>query len=345
MKKHKKVKECLNESFCNYYQIFPPSHFLPVFFNHRLEGDLLLYDHAEKNENGEIRGLLSNFNFCKHILSVSFDQNSQQTIVKLDTNENTIVTPFSMFIQRLKSQGDKNANNLSEKINKMSEFISKNKPKIMNFATGIKRRNLFYKEYQQKIEETLRNHDKELIVCFKFQFVKKSNDFEVGEITFNDNFFKKMGFLKAEEFAMNLLRKGFPDVIFIEENYHNWYSRLLTNSFMRVIDPTTPKEPMNVMVQGFRETKELHEMNLEMFNVEIDGFVEIMMMIIMKPKVLTSKKPIYMINDRKNQESLEEIEENSKEKMKNCEFLKSFYPELLIKKQKKEPVICGYRHL
>ena len=338
-KKQQELAKKLSDFYCNYHKIIPPSFFLPCFFNHRLEGDLLLYDHASLNEDGQIRGLLSNFNACKHILSVSFDK--QQIVVKLATNDNVIFTPFPMFVQRLKSQGDKSAYSLSEKINIMGQFVKETKRSLQgDFSFPLERGNPVYKAYQGKIKETLKTHEKELILGFRFKFGKNCN-FEVSEISFNEIFVRKMGFSKGEEFAMNLLRTGFPDVLFIEENYHEWYSKFLSNSFLSVIDPKTPQESMNMMVQGFGEKSERHEIEVKMFNVEIDGFVEIMMMIILKP----TKKDISVINEKKNEEFLEEIVENSKEKLRNSEFLKSFYPELLIKKQKIEPKVCSYKLL
>lgn len=77
-------------------------------------------------------------------------------------------------------------------------------------------------------------------------------------------------------------------------------------------------------------------MEVEMIKVEIEGFVEITMLIHMKPK----KNSDIGIFKRK----VEEFREEKGEKEENS-FLKTFYPESLVKKIKVEPKICSYRLL
>ena len=340
--------------------IINPMKFLPIFFNHRLEGDLLLYDHAVLNEKGEVRGLLSNFNSCKQISSVTFDHSTGVTSCKTTTNENKIFTPFQMMVQRLKSQGDVNAYKLSQRIKRMGDFITNTRKTIIEDSNiiPIPRGDQRYKHYQDTVKATLHKFSDEAIVGFQFKFSKKCNDFEVTEISFNETFLLKVGFERYEEFVNSLLKRGFPDVIFIEENYHNWYSRMVNNSFLHMIDPRTQKEPMNILLQGAENSRELHEMNVEMINVEIDGFFEIMMILRLKPKKLLNclqgnnhlksrKHEAFQTNLTEKIEKSNFVKETLRldETMKQDRFIKDFYPEFLLKKLKVEPQMCSYKVL
>ena len=141
---------------------------------------------------------------------------------------------------------------------------------------------------------------------------------------------------------------------------------MVHNSFVRLQDPKSPKETMEVLIHGLKNPKECYDMDVEMVSVELEGYVEIMMHLILKPKAkktmaIKKKKTI----NKENKCSMEEenkwevnegsmqIEDNPIEKkcellektLNNSEFVKSFYPEALAKKRRVEPKECGYRLL
>lgn len=228
-----------------YKGISLPYFILPPFSSHLLEGDLFLYDRPVLNEDGEIRGLLSNYNSCKRILSVAFDLQTRMASARVETNENLAFTPFEMMIKRLDSQGEANAHKLAMKVRKMADFITRKKEKGV-VEMKLQRGDPVYRDYQLKVKDFLHRFIEESIISFKFRFSKTSNELEAQEIGFNETIIERMGFLEFGDFGKSILKEGFPDSVLIEENYHNWYSRMLTNSFLRLIDPKIAKESMEV---------------------------------------------------------------------------------------------------
>ena len=307
----------------------------------------MLYDRPQLNERGESRGLLSNFNSCKRILSATFDSLTGLTSVRLENSNNTLFTPYELMVARLDSQGDKNAHKLALKVQKMGQFISNARETCGFTGVGLRksqRTDLRFRNYQAKIREITRTNVEHPIIGFQFKFSKRSNDLEAAELFFNERFREVIGFESNIDFSKSLLKKGFPDVVFIDENYHSWYSRMVNNSFVRLIEHKTPKEPMQVMIQAAHCDKELYDQEVEMSKVELEGYIEVTMHIILKkPKAdpnskrrrPETSKPKTMVFEPKEHE----------ETLKSSVFVKTFYPDALVKKRRMEPRECGFRIL
>ena len=341
-------------SFCVSEVLPPPmSRTLPLFFSHRLEGDLLLFDRAQVNERGESRGLLSKYNSCKRVVSASFDSLKGMISFGIENFSNNIFTPFGLMVHRLNSQSDKNAHRLAKKLCKMGEFVNSSKEILGKTNQGLRkfqRNDKNFRDYQSKNKEIIESNRENLIICFQFKFSKRTNDFEVSEISFNEKFREVVGFEDNSDFSKSVLRRGFPDSVFIEENYHNWYSRMVHNSFGRLIEPNRPKEPMMVLIQGRQFEKEAFDMDVEMNRLELDGYFEMSMHLVFRrheATLLTAKrrfqweKPAESI--RKTQIYLQSAE--PEEIFKESQFVNQFYPEALVKKVKVEARECGYRLL
>ncbi len=229
------------------YKEIPLAYYiLPTFFSHRLEADWLLYDRPVLSENGETKGFLSNFNACKRIISVSFDQHTRMATARVENNENMPITPSELMIQRLDSQGDANAHRLALKVKKMADFFAYNK-KVGLIENKIQRGDSFYKDYQLSLKDFFKRFEKELVITSQFKFCKESNDFEVTEIGFNETFFQRLEFAEFAEFGKSILKEGFPDAVCINDNYHSWWSKMVNNSFLRLADPRQKKENIEVL--------------------------------------------------------------------------------------------------
>lgn len=362
--KQKKEQNSLIPFKCLPKLISPIYRFLSPFTTHRLDSDYLLYDKVQYNELGEVKGLLSNYNSCKRICAASFDSINREVLAQIQPYEDFPITPFDLIIQRLQSQGDTEAYKLSQRVKGLAEYIEKNRAVVSDFA-GIKyiKTHPFYKDYQKKIKDSFDKHINEPILSFLFKFSKKTNNLEATEIGFNEAFLTKIGFDSYEDCCKSLLKQGFPDVIFIDENYHNWCSRMISNSFILLLDPRTRKEPMNICLKGPNEAKIQYEMSVEMHKVEIDGYLEIKMLLIMKPKSIgcktrhkeffqKQKEPTTTVGENKEKNEKKKcskgksyVKEIVNEDFKDNNFIKEFYPECLVKKVKIEPKVCNFRML
>ena len=333
---------------CDFQFVLAPFYkMVPSFFSHRLEADLLLYDRPQLNERGESRGLLSNFNSCKRILSATFDSLTGLTSVRLENSSNTLFTPYELMVARLDSQGDKNAHKLALKVQKMGQFINNARETCGFTGVGLRksqRTDKRFRNYQTKIREITRDNVESPIIGFQFKFSKRSNDFETSELFFNEKFSEVIGFESNIDFSKSLLKKGFPDAVFIDENYHNWYSRMVNNSFVRLIDNKMPKEPMQVLIQAAHCDKELYDMEVEMSKVELEGYIEITMHLILnKPKTDPNSKRRRPETPKSKTMVFEPKEQE--ETMKDSVFVKKFYPDALVKKRRMVPRECGFRIL
>ena len=342
-------------SFCLLEFLPPPMiRTLPLFYSHRLEGDLLLFDRAQLNERGESRGLLSKYNSCKRIVSASFDSITGITSFGIENFSNNIFTPFELMVQRLDSQSDKNAHRLAKKLLKMGEFVNSSREIFGKTNQGLRkfqRNDKKFRDYQNKNKEIIESNRENLIITFLFKFSKRTNDFEVSEISFNEKFREVVGFEDNSDFSKSIIRRGFPDSVFIEENYHNWYSRMIHNSFGRLAEPNRPKEPMMVLIQGRQFEKEAFDMDVEMNKLELEGYFEMSMHLVFRKHeatVLTAKRryqwePPVESKPKTRQIYLQSAE--PEEIFKESQFVNQFYPEALVKKVKVEARECGYRLL
>lgn len=195
----------------------------------RLEGDLILFDSLKQNEHGEVRGILEVWNHYKKISSIIFD--AKNKIVQVKVEPKTLQTmPFASMEQRLKSLNSKEAYKLGNMITLYGNGIEKIRSELQNIVAHPSKSNKEYILYQKKVNETFQNHENFQTIAFKFKFNTISKDFEVFEILFN-NAYSNTVYKNVDEFISYLQQYGFPDSHVPDENYFEFYAKVLKNTF------------------------------------------------------------------------------------------------------------------
>lgn len=225
------LKSGSNLPQAKYKFIFDPARLLSPFNTHRMEGDLFLpRENIGNNRDsssaiGSESGLLQNFNSCKQPMSAIHDKNLRLVVFKVESHE-TVITPIEMIVNRLDSLGDKHAHELAETVKYYGlsvEFM-----KNVQLAEELPAKNhAVFKDYQMKIKKLLLKYqDQAFVFTTRTKYSAAAKRFEVVELGFSEGFVRGVGHSIAK-FIRKTLKKGFPDVVHIAGNYHEWYSQIL----------------------------------------------------------------------------------------------------------------------
>lgn len=162
-KKEKKNKRKINTSF-------PYCSFSLIFQNHlisavpmRLDGDLILFDSPQLDEDGEVRGVLQVYNNFKRISSLTYDLNSQLLHVHLETTSH-FITPLENINNRLLSLNDPDAKKLTPLLTLFQSSIEKMRHKVFLYPSVPSLKSDF--EYKR-----LTNNVILLLTSFKLIFI------------------------------------------------------------------------------------------------------------------------------------------------------------------------------
>lgn len=129
-KKEKKNKRKLNQSFpcCSFSLVFQNKLISSVPMH--LDGDLILFDSLQLDEDGEVRGVLQAYNKFKRISSLKYDINSELLHVHLEATSH-FITPLENINNRLLSLNDPDAKKLTPLLTMFQSSIEKMRHKVL----------------------------------------------------------------------------------------------------------------------------------------------------------------------------------------------------------------------
>jgi len=278
-------------------------------------------------------------------MSAIHDKNLRVVIFKVESHE-TVMTPIEMMVNKLDSLGDKHAHELAETVKYYGfslEFM-----RNLQLAEDLPAKNhSLFKDYQGKIKKILETYqDNGFVFSTKTKFSALAKRLEVTEISFNENFVNTLD-LSMPKFIQKTLKKGFPDVVDIAGNYHEWYCQILQMTGMAENDNKTPRM---CVFWGKNKTMAIKcQVLVENVLLKMDNYMENTMFFICVPKglnyALEEGVPLGIneANFKKKELGLakyEDLEEWGLPKLQNrricSEFLKKFYPEALREEEKED---------
>lgn len=135
-KKEVKNKRKLNQSlpYCSFSLIYQ-NQLISIVPMH-LDGDLILFDSLQLDEDGEVRGVLQVYNKFKRISSLKYDINSKLLHVNLEATSH-LITPLENINKRLLSLNDPEAKKLTSLLTLFQSCIEKMRHKVSSHPSSL----------------------------------------------------------------------------------------------------------------------------------------------------------------------------------------------------------------
>ena len=323
-------KANINASYCKFKILSDPMRILNPFATHRMEGDLFLYEKSSISPDN-VKGLIANFNCCKQPMSSIHDKTLQVVHFKVESHD-TVFTPIDLMVHRLDSLNDIYAHELAETVKYYGlslDFIKK-----MSFADDIPSKNhIAYRDYLAKIKKVYEKYmDIGLIVSDRAKFNIEKKRFEVVEISFNELFIQMTG-VSIEKFIRKTMKKGFPDLVHIPGNYHEWCSKLLQMTGVKGSQFQTKQ--LNCVFWAVNETVPLDcQVIIESISLNMENYIENTTLVVCVPKT----QDLNMLMKERGEGGDMKKKMDFEISFKNEDFIKKLYP-LAIKDDKDDEEI------
>ena len=286
-----------------YSMIFNPKTFLSPFSTHRMEGDLFLYDMTMDSPNEAKGGLIANFNSCKQIMSSIHDKTLKTIHFKVESHDTTI-TPIELMVNRLNSLNNIYAHELAETVKYYGLSLDFLKKIRISEEPPAKNHPVF-KDYQMKCKKIYEKFGNSgFVFSAKTTFNVKKCRFEVMEISFNELLVKMLG-VSNEKFIRNTMKNGFPDVIHINSNYHEWHASFLQMTGAK--GTMNSDKALNCDFLAMGDTVKIPcKVIVESVSVQMENYLENTMFMVCVPIGESQKMAI----EQENTEDLGNIEKN-----------------------------------
>ena len=233
-------------------------------------------------------------------MSAIHDKNLRLVVFKVESHE-TVITPIEMIVNRLDSLGDKHAHELAETVKYYGlsvEFM-----RNVQLAEELPAKNhAVFKDYQMKIKKLLNKYqDQAFVFTTRTKYSAAAKRFEVVELGFSEGFVRGVGHSIAK-FIRKTLKKGFPDVVHIAGNYHEWYSQILQMNGMNC----EGSKPRTCVFYAQNNTQPIEcQVMVENVMLHMDNYIENTMVFICVPNYQNLKKGIQMGEKLMKDESME----------------------------------------
>lgn len=298
--------------------VLNPRKLVIPFTTHRMEGDMFLYEMRESNKE-EAFGILGNLNSCKQPMLATHDKVLKAIQFKVESYE-TVFTPIELMVQRLNSLNDLYAHQLAETMKYYG--MSLDFMKQISLTDELPAKNHpAHKEYQKKIKDTFDKYNETgCIFTTKTKFLAHKKRFEVVEIGFNERFVRYIGD-SNEKFIKNTMKTGFPDVVSVTGNYHEWHSQVVQMSGSAA--QNTENKPLTcVFWANHKKTPINCRVVLESHCLKMENYIENFLFFVCIPQENDMITPMEI-------EIKESQYDNFKKEVLENDFIKQFYPEVL----------------